>query len=410
MTAQVPTRPTQRRHAVQRARLAGPPTRQVDHGGPCPVRSPGDRDYKDKLGPRASSQFSPCQFSILPLCSLSLLLQASMAPPKWAPVERSPKALRRALSVDRGDLPEIVGAPLRSLPVAPVVTTAVTTTVSPPTEPVVAAEVQEQAKDPVVATEGPELTVETPVVGSVTEPSSTVSPPAEAAAAGAPLVKENILQVWQAELEGSRLRDRSGVPSGIPEDIFFYSPGDSLFPGSPCLQPLRCCVDRRRGPTTRSHQKLWRNYLKLQRRHLQLQQPKWWRRRQNNQSPCLCLHQGSTSSSGQLFHPPSSGPLELTPLWQTERQGRPTSSPMQRGCCRSQTEQVKTLVVAGTPFPEYVKEGKPLFRQPPVELPLPIYYLLHLLRTLANSRQVPKKGATPRPPKYLGPAGSRLPR
>ena len=171
-----------------------------------------------------------------------------MAPPKWAPIKCSPRVLRRALSVDRGDLPEVVGAPWRPLPVATVVTTAVTTTVSPPAEPAVAADVQEQAKDPVVATEGPELTVETPVVGLVTEPSSPVTSPAEAAAEGAPLIEENILQVWQAQLEGSRLPDHSGVPSGIPEDTLYYSPGDSLFPG----QSMSPASPMSPGPSPRS--------------------------------------------------------------------------------------------------------------------------------------------------------------
>ena len=45
--------------------------------------------------------------------------------------------------------------------------------------------------------------------------------------------------------------------------------------------------------------------------------------------------------------------------------------PDTEGLLQVTTEQVKTLVVAGTPFSEYVKEGKPLFRQPPVEVPPP---------------------------------------
>ena len=220
-----------------------------------------------------------------------------------------------------------------------------------------------------MATEGPELKVETPVVGLVTEPSSPVTSPAEAAAEGAPLIEENILQVWQAELEGSRLPDRSGVPSGIPEDILYYSPGESLFPG----QSMSPASPMSRGPSPRSDngeppeameelpeaaEKLSAAATtKVVEEALEL-------------PITVPLPPPRVDIFKRTVIPPSFGRTAQADPSVADRPPRtPYLVPDAEGLLQVTTEQVKTLVVAGTPFSEYVKEGKPLFRQPPVEVP-----------------------------------------
>ena len=220
-----------------------------------------------------------------------------------------------------------------------------------------------------MATKGPEQTVETPVVGLVTEPSSPVTSPAEAAAEGGPLIEENILQVWQAELEGSRLPDRSGVPSGIPEDILYYSPGESLFPG----QSMSPASPMSRGPSPRSANEEPPEAVE----ELPEAAEKLAAAATTNvveEALELPITVPLPPPRVDIFErtviPPSFGRTAQADPSVADRPPRtPYLVPDAEGLLQVTTEQVKTLVVAGTPFSEYVKEGKPLFRQPPVEVP-----------------------------------------
>ena len=151
---------------------------------------------------------------------------------------------------------------------------------------------------------------------------------------------------------------------------YFSTPLEIVsFQGSLCFQPLRCRVDRRRGPTTRRHQKLWRNYLRLQRRLSAAATTKVVEEALE-QPITVPLPPPRVNIFERTVIPPSFGRTAQADPPVADRPPRtPYLVPGAEGLLQVTTEQVKTLVVAGTPFSEYVKEGKPLFRQPPVEVP-----------------------------------------